>query len=599
MYMTPTEQAMVAYVRPKSGQHVIKFCLHLRQKPILGRHVRKLMLGNRLNHVPLVIQEELFKRAITPNMTYLGGDFGETSASLLLKVVQESGERFDSLELLDICPTTVDTYSNLVLFFKKSLQSLTILLERSLAPFYRDIVNRLEEFENLKLLNFVGKEDVAAQDALLELETVLKKRCHHLNSIQIWLKIEGTEWNNKDFSKRWILQNVDQSLTVRSFMGYVWHPVLLEYLTYKYPNLKDAYIFFQATTITEQAAKRMIDCLRLISDVKIEQLCINNAHEIKNAFSAMKSSTNLVKLRRLSSFEDATNRTCLDISKRKASDKTVFTVEISTNTLLQLLNDTRALMGLSNLHIIYTDDFRPNIDDNEGASTFSKLLAMISVASRVKFFGALIAFPQLPVGNLVTLSLQELEICGAFIEDKVLSFLSQAAPHLKYLTLNTCILDAMCPQHQLINMPCSDLDTLAIVSFIEECIDSSPYPEFEFTSERYGAFESISESIDIEEKQIVSVMVSSLSTKQIQHFILKPSTPAAIVTISQEDYVKYASGCPSIIIKCKSLKVLKLDLGYLAVELNLDADRKIESLDEWIHNHRRHGVFLQQIYPPE
>lgn len=83
--------------------------------------------------------------------------------------------------------------------------------------------------------------------------------------------------------------------------------------------------------------------------------------------------------------------------------------------------------------------------------------------------------------------------------------------------------------------------------------------------------------------------LSSSNNLRINYSVLKARTSPVIKASSQEDYSKYTTGRPGIVIICKSLGILKLDLGAFVVEL------KIENVSNWIQESRL--ALLQQLYP--
>ncbi|KAL7309569.1 hypothetical protein PS15m_010431 [Mucor circinelloides] len=128
-------------------------------------------------------------------------------------------------------------------------------------------------------------------------------------------------------------------------------------------------------------------------------------------------------------------------------------------------------------------------------------------------------------------------------------------------------------------MSCSDLDILSLHEYFEEY----EYDELEPADQKLTAFKFIRKRVSIEENQMASLLASSLSSQQVQYFVLK------------EEYLKYTTGWPGIVIECESLDILKLGLGALVVELKIAAERQIKSIKDWMQE--SHLVLLQQLHP--
>ncbi|KAL7323650.1 hypothetical protein PS15p_210273 [Mucor circinelloides] len=117
----------------------------------------------------------------------------------------------------------------------------------------------------------------------------------------------------------------------------------------------------------------------------------------------------------------------------------------------------------------------------------------------------------------------------------------------------------------------SDLDILSLHEYFEEY----EYDELEPADQKLTAFKFIRKRVSIEENQMASLLASSLSSQQVQYFVLK--------------------GWPGIVIECESLDILKLGLGALVVELKIAAERQIKSIKDWMQE--SHLVLLQQLHP--
>ncbi|KAL9557442.1 hypothetical protein MBANPS3_001382 [Mucor bainieri] len=446
----------------------------------------------------------------------------------------------------------------------------------------RALFNRFRRFENLKRLQLTS----TIQHDLTEVDSIIGKY-QQLKSLSLSLEGVTMPQANEDDFLEWMPENIQQSPSVADITvnGTNHHAGLIEYLLFKYPNVSSAY-FGYLESVSSGAIQRILKSVETIPDLELGHWWLEDVDHVRNVFSALSSTKNLVFLRRCPNKLMPVGSIAIGAHRIRKKDITTFRLFIPKKLTPQILSMLDRIFGsLGNLDIDYRDNTEPGLEvDNQDTCFSDKLFQMISVARTVKIFDAEVAVSQLPDEYPTSTSLYELEFCGSVVDERVLPVLDQVAPNLRHLTLNTCILNTKHPQSHYINMPSSDLASLSIVTqatfWDNSCTTFESLELGAVNDARRTALWVIHRTISIQENQIVALLVSTLSGQQ--HFALKPGRPATLRAISEQDYTKHATEWPSIVIKCKSLTYLRLDLGALLVLVKFGIGRPIESIEDWV-----------------
>lgn len=448
----------------------------------------------------------------------------------------------------------------------------------------RTLFNRIQRFKNLKELRLT----TTRVRYLTDVDSIIGKY-PRLKSLTLALQGVILPQANEDDFLTWMLGNVQPSVSVGDITVNCTTPdaSLIEYLLFKYPNISSAY-FGYVEDGRFGAMQRILNHLQAISNVEIDKWWVkNDADLVVAVLSALKSLENFVAIRRSTNRLISGQDLAMGAHRIQTRDYTRFYLFVSEEAVPQILALVNQTLGsLGNLDIDYRDNTNlSNLPGTQDTSTFDRFFNTISVARRTRLFGTHIPRFQLPAGNVVmSTSLHELELCGCIINGRVFSVLDQVAPNLKYLNLISCILNIQRTQNYHIKMPSSDLASLSIIierSFRDTICGTYDVFKLKIADLKLRSLWLHNNMIGTENKQMVSLLVSTMSSTQ--YFALKPETPTALRAISEQDYLKFsADERPSIVIECRSLGDLELNLGALKLDLKIDAERPIESIEDWI-----------------
>ncbi|KAK4511960.1 uncharacterized protein ATC70_003959 [Mucor velutinosus] len=563
-------------------ESIVKLCNRLQENPALRYYIRSLYLGS-LKKVQLSIQEDLFKLVMNPNIVSLEGYFDKAALAILLKAVSESGEQCSKLESLityEGITNGGDSYMNAQLYFRTSLQELRLSLHTPHTAIYQTVVDHLEQFNSLKKLVLTYSD----RHVLPELEQVLRK-CQRLELIDFDIGLGETHWISKDDLKQWMISNVQQSPTLRFVdVGENHHPHLIEYLVYKYPNIPSVAIS-GAFTDGHGTIGRILDAVKGVGYISLRHWYLGDMEAVEQVLSTLKNKNNIVILRSCSPYCSERGIVYLTAHKTGDNKTTHYMINISDTEFPAVFSKIIKIVGTSqNFQVDYIDDDITFVESglaNQQSKSFKRMVKIISEVKSVNFTCAHIPYPSFSVNTSLS-QVETLKICGAVIDQKVLTVLSRITPKLKSLTLSSCILNPARPQCYRIDMPHTDFSTLSINSeyWIWERDDN--FGDVEHEDKKLNeALDKIISNISIKQHQMVSLKITSLSSNQKHYYALTPGDSAVVKAISNDEYSKSIARWPSIVIVCKSLETLKLDLGALLVELKPGSERPIESLGHW------------------
>ncbi|KAL9551801.1 hypothetical protein MBANPS3_004072 [Mucor bainieri] len=557
-----------------------------------------------LSRMPPTVLKGFFKLVMNPNIVSLNGILDETALNCLLNAVKESGEQCNKLtSLITSSVSSYDGYSYLSaqLYFKTSLQEVHLFLDKPHTPIYQTVVNHLEEFNHLKKLFLSYSE----RHILPELEQMLTK-CHHLETLHFDISMGETEYISKEDLQKWMKYSVQkQSSTLRFIdISDIYHPHLIEYLMFKYST--DDLMTVKITgarTDNHGTIGRILDAIKNVPCIDVSYWYLDKAEEVEQTLSMLKDRNNVVILRPCKSIYLERFRVRLDANRYRHNNTTQYKIDISEDEFSVLFDRIINTIGsLQNLKVNYVDEDIISVYwgmPYQRDRAFRRMIDIITVAMDVCFTCVHIPYPSFSVDPLLSPQLTTLKICGAIVDQRVLTILSKVAPKLKHLTLNSCILNPAFHHHYQINMPVTNFGTLCIISgdSIWEDYDDMDNPIYGFES-RPEAIKKINRKISITHDQMVILKITSLSSNQVQHYILTPWYPAVVKTISKDEYTTCcAFRWPNIIIECNSLQTLRLDLGALFVELNPNLERPVEDDRDWTRS--VDAALLKELYDYE
>ncbi|KAL9554475.1 hypothetical protein MBANPS3_002805 [Mucor bainieri] len=237
----------------------------------------------------------LLKMIFTPDILKLTGKTRHDYIySLIANIASESDTPFENLLSLPHQQSAFTyAYSNALISFRHSLTSVTInLTRRTPDDTLWDFVDRLGEFKNLELFDFS-----ATIARFSDLERVLKG-CTHLRSLTLRPALDQTLDSNE--MSAWMQENVKQVYTLTSLRVIdECYGDLLEYLTFKYPNInkididaKDRRFKYASSSSFENNMNRVLQAIKGIPERRVEVMIAHNKifMDVLKYFRSMKCS---------------------------------------------------------------------------------------------------------------------------------------------------------------------------------------------------------------------------------------------------------------------------------------------------------------------
>lgn len=546
------------------GDTITKFYNHLVKRPSLGQSINE-MYFYRLHTTELGFEKHFFELAFTPNIRKIEGEISKELLRYLLEIARNSDKEFSKLESLPRPPYEfTDTHAAAFLYFRKSLVQLHLTISRNDNEAMMSILNRLNEFENL---NELSLEFYRGINDLMELENILRK-CPRLLTLELEVDWERNVLMETAELKEWAKSNVEQSPNACVLnLGGESIPEIIEYLLYRYPNSRCATIGHYSST--EGSVPRILKAIKELDYVTLHTWYMPNMEVFKSYASTMKSRRNTIAIRPSPHYEGI----IISVDATRFNGTSEFSMEISKDASLSEI--ITAIGGVCSLDIIY-------FGAEEGTSSFFKLLHTTPQIEKLGFMSAYIEYQPSLVNSLVLKQLRSLSLSGAIVDEEVIPTLSKIATRLEHLTFETCLLDFKCHQDHRIIMPQSKLSSLSILATENAWLWFGP--EYQKV---IGALKWMQKSIILDKYQLMFLQIRQSSIKQTHYFVLKIGTPSRRKQISKEEYQKNINQWPKIVIECKSLKQLKLDLGALVIDMDLGIETSIENIGDWKVDQRR------------
>ncbi|KAI8640430.1 hypothetical protein BD408DRAFT_445197 [Parasitella parasitica] len=544
---------------------ISSFNLFLTRKSDQVQRIKSIRIA-KTDTLGLPLLRELLDLAMNPNVRTLDIRMCQNLFDHFMTIVERSPKKCNKLEALPELLTEVDhRYYSAMLYFKESLQKLEISNEMPANP----VLKRLNEFSKLTqlTLNFH-----AMPDYFVELERILGKCCS-LQILQFELVGTANQPIGKAAFKRWLLENIPQFHTLHTFeLGEVDEPHIVEYVMHKYPQISKT-VIGPFSSLNNGSANRILDAVKDVNLVELFMWQMQDMQEFNGLLPAMKSKTNQLKIQQ-NPYEPGSG-VLFDVNKAVSDESTEFNINIDQNVPQSIFREIiRLVDSVNRLDINFLGCFDTN--QEEEAVRFFELLEVVPEIESLKFTDTSIQLPSWQLNISVLDRLTSLEMCGAILDAGVLPTLGFLAPNLKELTLNTCFF-GFHNRSFLVGLSHLGLEKLSIITnnSIFGNYTSGPIKE---------RLEMIQSYISIAEFQSV-LLTMCMSNQKTQYHVLIPGTPSHSEKISGADITQTVLSLPSILIICKSLKSLSIELGALVIEMNFGGtEEQMEEMSTDVYN---------------
>ncbi|KAG2199546.1 hypothetical protein INT46_001246 [Mucor plumbeus] len=187
-------------------------------------------------YVPLGSFNEVLSLALTRNMEFFNGAVeGVEFFKVLLGIVGYKS-KFKKLKTIPSAWTYSNVYDKLLYVFRNTLVDVKVNIRRPLfdKKVRWDTLRRLDKLKNLKSFSFNSYIH-----NIEETESILKN-CNFLEELTIHLSLKNEIKNAHDIYI-WMEENVKRNFTLKYLrvkVGQTYHSYLIDYLMYKYPNVK-------------------------------------------------------------------------------------------------------------------------------------------------------------------------------------------------------------------------------------------------------------------------------------------------------------------------------------------------------------------------
>lgn len=541
---------------------------HLSKKPALGKTIRSVELFYSL--VDLDLLKKLLYLTMAPNIEHVHGESLRPDLyTILLDVIQTSQVEYKALKSIPDPFEFNKTYVDACYALKNTLESIEIEYGIYNVLPMDFLYDHLYEFKRLRLIK-LRKTNFGS---LIDLNGVLDG-LHHLDDISLSFGFAGNSLviKNKSDMNIWLTRRVTKverlkKLTMIRITGNVPADNLVEYATYKYPNLGS---FTISGLEVFENLEQILTFIKHIPIVTLRNMLCKDPQTLGTLIRTMKSTNNIINI----GYEIAS------LEPRGRVDKNAVTD--TTNFLLRLEGHVPHLAHkeiLSNIGSSYISSLVVNLFTNKDwhAShdpstllSFYDIIRMVPQVQKIDFADNYIPHQRIEPDELILEKLQALKFYSAEIEAGILPTISNIAPNLEHLELDSCIVleeDKSFQKTTRIKMPYTSFSTLSLSTeeiFWVTDMQGDPF---------YAYYVSIANKLDIINVIFVR-LVSSCTENPEQHFVLINKEPPTL--ISREEFMACSDGRPVIDIECKSLSLLKIEIDPFYVEMNF-IDGKLEN----------------------
>ncbi|KAL9558960.1 hypothetical protein MBANPS3_000661 [Mucor bainieri] len=569
---------------------------YLAKRPSAARHIKSLKLYYYDTGVDIETSidtaylQKLFPLLITPSITSISGTFSPTAIALLWDIMANSPIPFNNIKELPVqrkynkpyCENYFfydETYIKLLLHCKDTLESLHLQINPE--PGMLDhVIELLDNLKHLKKMEITFEKNYDYKEGV---EDVMN-HCHYVKELHLGSDQMPNVWSSsKAEARRWMRkENVQQHCSVEKIDDHLATADLVEYYIYKFPSLKELSLMYSSGSDDDDAI-RILDAVKHVDKIHLTNFDLEKPATVRRFVSALKCQRNKFSLF-LRGWSDSIRRQAImDCDKNRQTEESDITM-----TVPQFMQPSTFKKYVSCLGKV-TDMSVYNYDNPEYSSDCESIFDEFSMEKPVEFQAILRLLPhieklQFRVDSISNKStdtrkaslnkLHTLNLIGAKIDEEILDFLQRSAPHLSNLTLKNSLLISKTSPYQRIRMPKIAFSTLSIITKSDSLdrTQSKRLPEDSI----HGRW------IKTEAPQTSMLLqVTTWVTKHpvVQHFVLSVGnkSTAACKSISKQAFDENPNSCPVLEIECKSLCMLKFDLGALVLDMKFNPGGELEN----------------------
>ncbi|KAL9554063.1 hypothetical protein MBANPS3_002985 [Mucor bainieri] len=497
---------------------------YLAQKPRVARYIQGIWFDwyrkTDLEHLQKIID------LTAPNLKILGGQLprSDVSAAALLKFLQAS----------------------------ETLKLEQILFGEELTEFHLDLLYQSEEVISAHFPQFKKLTQLKIYDYYLQHDDMqnYEKLLRGLSLETLCLKIKSSSSRQcspdapcKTCTSRNVHQ--DQSLTTLrvKFVSSSFDPRLLEYLSFKYPNLK--YLSMSGRWGDKQQISPVFEH---VEEFHLKDWEIGNLDTVDQFVKIWKRQSNSVSIR-FDKPGGAWYR--MNIKKQKHVDHAYFVIDSIYNGLpLKRLVDFLSIFCESALKRLEID---LTYFDEHGTYDSTYPSDFLRVAPTVKFLK--LTAKRLHLKQRLDLAhLHTVEFVNMDITTEDITFLGLSAPSLQHLVLSSCSFSEENRRNgvrgdRIINLCDNQLKSVFL-----------------------NASSSSGSGVDKDQVSLIQVIIEGL-----EHYFFAKSSPGPLLQLSHKEHtVSYSTPSNVITIICKSLQNLKVDLGHINFDVQFDTEGNIK-----------------------
>ncbi|KAL9544152.1 hypothetical protein MBANPS3_007763 [Mucor bainieri] len=504
---------------------ITKLYNHLANKPAVALLIKNIQRS--------LLCKKLLQLVMTPSLEQIQGYVSQDTKNLIYQIVLSSPHKFNRIKRIPVQEES-DLCRKCLYALRDSLEYMRLSIDVSQSNIVQDHLNEFTKLDYLHL-------NSSNIQGIMELDLTLR-RLRNITKLELWVAFKAENYTPKssDQMADWLAQNVEKDQGMKSIDEVIivekeYWSNLVEYLTYKYPNLHFLKLDFMVCLID---VERILRATTHIPHLLLELSAFNNANDLRTLGYMMKSSSNIVKI----TYEDGDyciEEACRDNSIQLSKFSVNLPPEADFTYARQLLSAVGSGTSKITKAAISFGSSRDQ-DSPQNASTLYDILRLTPDVQDLEFSDPTIEYQELGSGDLVLHDLQHIKFRCSRVDHRVITQLGIIAPNLDRLTLSDSLVFGRERNYDVV-MPDSNLGFITIY-FSNFWAGEG---EFELTDD---------EADDTDESIYLSIKTELYPGT---YYVWRPDN--LITTTSKEEFDIHAAPKLSAHIECKSLSSLSLE----------------------------------------
>ncbi|KAL9549991.1 hypothetical protein MBANPS3_004930 [Mucor bainieri] len=530
-------------IKGNNESFIVKLYYHLANKPALSLLINSIHISGHYKGRSL-LYKKLLQLAMSPSLEQIQGSyFSKDTENLIYQIVLSSPHKFNRIKRIP-----VQEESNLSRKCQYALRDSLEYMSLSIDGGKSNIVlDHLNEFTKLDCLDL----DYSNISDIVELDHTL----HRLRNVTKLKLFVHSDWHfmgesntpktsyipkSSNQMTTWLAQNVEKDEGMKSIVEVAntedeYWPNLVDYLTYKYPNLQ----FLKIAALYSPIDIDILQATMHIPHLVLDASEFNSADDLWALGYMMKSSSNTVEIRYEVHANCCIDEACRDDSIQMSKFSVCLSQESDHTSISQLLLGVGSGTSKITKASIMLHNWRDS-DNPQHMLTLYDILRLVPDVQDLKIFDNPIKYQELGSGEMVLNDLQRMEFSFSKVDHRVITQLGSIAPSLDRLAIKNSLVVGKEGTYAVI-MPDSNLSCL-ILDFSNDWEDEY---EIESTEEQAG----------IDASSIYLYIKAELHPET--YYVWRPKDSTLAMT-SKEEYDVHAAPKLSAHIECKSLSSLSL-----------------------------------------